>query len=410
MSARMDQTPGGVPIAETARVALSLPADDPTRELGGLGSAIALTMTIFVEALGYGVVAPTLPFLARQAGAGEGRIGLLVGIYAAVGLIVVIPLGILANRYGRRILVQLGLACLTVASIGFVFAPDYPSLMAARFAQGLGAASIWVGGLTMAADLSPDNSMGRSMAWISGAWSLGFVLGPALGGIGSMRTPFIVYAVLSGAALVASLLFLPETGRPHTRTTLEGILRVLRRPAVLASGVATFALAFYYGIVEGFMPLLADGMHVDRVGIGFLFALAGLPSIFLPRVSGMLADRFGDARLVVIGLIYTAAVSAAILPLARGAPLWVVFVLLGLAEILVYVPAVALLNRGMSRDDRIFATGSHNYAFSAGFFLGPTLGGWYFPIGGYPGLFTMLTVVVIAGVIGVVVLRVRIPR
>jgi DHA1 family tetracycline resistance protein-like MFS transporter len=253
----------------------------------------------------------------------------------------------------------------------------------------------------MAADLSPDNSMGRSMAWISGAWSLGFVLGPALGGIGSVRTPFIIYAVLSGAALLASLLFLPETGRPNTRTTLQGILRVLRRPAVLASGVATFALAFYYGIVEGFMPLLADDLHVDRVGIGLLFALAGLPSIVLPRVSGWLADRFGDARLVVIGLAYTAIVSAAILPLARGAALWIVFVLVGMAEILVYVPAVALLTRGMSRDDRIF---------SGGFVLGPALGGWLFPIGGYAGLFTLLTICSVAGVVGVVVLRGRIPR
>jgi predicted MFS family arabinose efflux permease len=282
--------------------------------------------------------------------------------------------------------------------------------VAARLAQGLGASAIWVGGLTMAADLSPDKAMGRSLSWISGAWSLGFVLGPALGGIGTVRTPFIIYALLSAAALAASLVVLPETGRPHTRTTIAGILDVLRRPAVLASGIATFVLAFYYGIIEGFMPLLADRLGVDRVGIGFLFVLAGLPSIFLPRASGWLADHFGDARLVVIGLAYTAAVAAAILPLAHGAPLWIVFVLIGLAEILVYVPAVALLNRGMGRDDRIFATGSHNYAFSAGFFLGPALGGWLIPRAGYVGLFTLLSVTVAAGMLGVVLIRRAMPR
>src|SRR5439155_1359415 len=86
----------------------------------GLMPAAALALTMFVEAVGYGVVAPTLPFLARQAGAGEERIGFLVGLYAAVGLLASIPFGVLANRYGRRALILVGLACLTLASFGFI--------------------------------------------------------------------------------------------------------------------------------------------------------------------------------------------------------------------------------------------------------------------------------------------------
>jgi len=182
--------------------------------LGGAASAIALALTMFVEAVGYGMVAPTLPFLARTAGAGETQIGFLVGLYAAVGLLVGIPFSALASRYGRRVLVLIGLGCLTAASLGFVVAPTYGWLVVARFAQGLGASAIWVGALTIAADLSPDASMGRSLAWITGSWSLGFVVGPALGGIGSVRFPFLAYAVLSGGALVVAFFALPETGRP----------------------------------------------------------------------------------------------------------------------------------------------------------------------------------------------------
>jgi predicted MFS family arabinose efflux permease len=367
-------------------------------ELGGPGPAIALTLTMFVEAVGYGVVAPTLPFLAREAGAGEARIGLLVGLYAAVGLVVAVPFGALANRYGRRTLVLLGLACLTAASIGFVLAPGYLWLVVARLAQGLGAAAIWVGTLTMAADLSPDASMGRSLSWITGAWSLGFVVGPALGGIGSVRFPFILYAGLSAAALAAGLVALPETGRPGVCTTLAGILRVLRKPAVLISAAATFVLSFFYGAIEAFMPLLVDQLSVRRFGIGILFAIAGMPSIILPRLAGYLADRLGDAPLLAAGLLYTAALCAALLPLIGLLPLWTVFLMIGFVEVLIYVPAVALLNRGMNRDDRIFATGSHNYAFSAGFFLGPSLGGLLLPLGGYPLLFGALTAVSVAGI------------
>jgi predicted MFS family arabinose efflux permease len=376
--------------------------------LGGAASAIALALTMFVEAVGYGMVAPTLPFLARTAGAGETQIGFLVGLYAAVGLLVGIPFSALASRYGRRVLVLIGLGCLTAASLGFVVAPTYGWLVVARFAQGLGASAIWVGALTIAADLSPDASMGRSLAWITGSWSLGFVVGPALGGIGSVRFPFLAYAVLSGGALLVAFFALPETGRPGVRTSLAGILRILKYPAVLGSAAATFALSFFYGAFEAFTPLLADDLHVRRIGIGLLFAIAGLPSIALPRLTGQIADRIGDTRLIIAGLVYSAALCALFLPLVGMFPLWVTFFLAGMVEVLIYVPAVALLNRGMDRDERVYATGSHSYAFSLGFFLGPLVGGALMPHGGYPLLFAALTVVMIAATIALVRLRGRI--
>src|SRR2546425_11383904 len=73
-------------------------APPKTPALGGPASSLALALTMFVEAVGYGVVAPTLPFLARAAGAGEAQIGFLVGLYAAVGLLAGIPFGALVNR------------------------------------------------------------------------------------------------------------------------------------------------------------------------------------------------------------------------------------------------------------------------------------------------------------------------
>lgn len=370
----------------------------PGRFLGGPASATALALTMFIEAVGYGVVAPTLPFLARDAGAGEAQIGFLVGLYAAVGLIAGIPFGALANRYGRRTLVLLGLGCLTLASFGFVLAPTYSWLVAARFVQGFGATAIWVGSLTIAADLSPDSHMGRSLSWITGSWSLGFVVGPALGGLGSVRFPFMLYSLLSLGAFVVGCVALPETGRPGARTTLAGIVRVLRYPAVLASAAATIALSFYYGALEAFLPLFVDGMKVQRIGIGLLFAVAGLPSILLPGAIGKLADRIGDTRLILGGLIYAALVSALFLSLTKALPLWLVFLLMGLVEVVVYVPAVALLNRGMARDERVFATASHSYAFSGGFFLGPLIGGLLMPVGGYPLMFAMLAAANLAAI------------
>jgi len=370
---------------------------------GGPLPALSLLLAMFTEAVGYGMVAPTLPFMARRAGAGEGGVGFLVGVYAAVGLVASVPMGALASRYGRRWLVILGLALLTAASIGFVFAPTYGWLVAARVLQGLGALGVWIGAITMAADLSESVSMGRSLSWMTGTWSLGFVAGPALGGLGSLQVPFILYAALSAATLLVAIVGLPDVGRRGPRATFGGIARILRRRAVLASGAATFALAFFYGAVEAFLPLMLATAH-GRGQVGLLFSIAGIPSVVLPVVAGRLADRHGDARLIVFGFLFAAGLCAAFLPLYGRLPHPVLFFLLGCVEVLVYVPAVALLHRGLESSDRATASASHSYAFSSGFFLGPLLAGAIFPFGGWPTMFGLLTAVVLAG--SIVVARV----
>jgi MFS family permease len=353
---------------------------------------------MITEAIGYGVVAPTLPFMARLSGAGEQRIGLLIGIYAAVGLVAAPWLGTVANRHGHRVIVLIGLACLTLASLAFTVAASYPALVLARLVQGFGAAGVWVGCLTLAAELSADATMGKSLSWLTGAWSLGFIIGPALGGIGTLKTPFFLYAGLSACAFVFGLAGLPVLGGGRPAATLAGIWRLAKRPALLASGAATLGLAFYYGAIEAFLPLFVAGsgatpagMVSGRMGIGLLFSIAGVPSVLLPRVVGRLADRYGDAPIIGAGFLVAAAVSAAFLSLYGRTPDVVLFLLLGAVEVLVYVPAVALLHRGVASEDRVYATGSHSYAFSIGFFLGPLLTGALFPFGGYRALFATLS-------------------
>jgi predicted MFS family arabinose efflux permease len=307
-------------------------------------------------------------------------------------------------------------------------APTYLWLVVARIVQGLGASGVWVGTLTLAADLSPDETMGRSLSWITGAWSVGFILGPAFGGIGTLRTPFYLYAGLSALTLVVAVAGLPEIGRGGPRATLKGILRIFRRSQVLSSGVATFALAFFYGAVEAFLPLLLAGggattggtagvaaaggtapaaPAASRATIGLLFSVAGLPSVLLPGIAGRLADRYGDMRLIVAGFVFAAALSLTFLPLFGLVPSLVLFFLLGCVEVIVYTPAVALLNRGMPSTDRVFSSASHSYAFSLGFFLGPLVAGLLFPFGGYATMFATLTLISIAAAI---VVRRTAPR
>ena len=150
--------------------------------LGGRAPAIALVLGLFVEAVGYGMVAPTLPFMARQVGADEGRIGLLVGLYAAVGLFVAVPLGALANRFGRRVLILVGLALLTVASVAFVFAPTYGWLLAVRIGFGCVSPGASASAFGLAATETESGRRGAAMGAVFSARSFALSAGAFLGG------------------------------------------------------------------------------------------------------------------------------------------------------------------------------------------------------------------------------------
>lgn len=360
-------------------------------------AAAALSLAMFVEAVGYGMVAPTLPFLAKGMGAGETGVGLLVGLYAAAGLLASLPLASLGDRLGRRPLILAGLAAVSLASIGFVSAPSYAWLVAIRFAQGLGATAIWVGSLTLAGDLAGETSMARSLAWITGSWSLGFVLGPALGGVGgSVTTPFLIYAGLSALGWIAAWWVLPESRVRHEPIRLRDLREILGRRPVWSSAAVTFSLAFFFAALDAFLPLLAAEAGLSRGRIGLLFAIAGIPAIALPRLVGGIADRFGDRRALHAGLGYAVLFCFCFPWLFRALPDWLLFLMIGLVDVLIYVPAVAMLHRGLPNRERAFATASHSYAFSAGFFSGPLVGGVAMGVASYEALFPTLAAVLVA--------------
>ncbi len=345
---------------------------------------------MFLEAAGYGIVAPTLPVLAQRLGLGHEELGLLFGLYALVGLVLVLPFGYAADRWGRKALLLLGFASLTCASAGYVLAREFTWLVLARCAQGVGGTAIWVASLTMGGDLSERHKAGREIAWITGAWSLGFLLGPALGGLGSLQTPFIVYASICFLALLLSAFTLHETHTAPINVSLTRLRRLASLPEVQCSSVATFALAFYYGSFDAFVPWLLDSRGLTRPGIALMFSVLALPSVLLPRIAGESADRLGDRRILNFGLPTNGLLALSFMELISRLPLWLGFLALGVTEVAIYIPAIAMLQRAVSNRDRGTAMAIHILAFSSGFVLGPVVCGQILPGGGYERIFLLM--------------------
>ena len=355
---------------------------------------------MFLEAAGYGIAAPTLPLLARSMGLGAERLGFLFGLYALVGMILVLPFGLAADRWGRKRLLIVGFAALTCSSIGYVFASSFAWLVLARSAQGVGGTAIWVASLTMGGDLSARESVGREVSWITGAWSLGFLLGPALGGVGDLALPYITYASICLVALVLTLFSLHETQAGAINLSWPNFRRIISLPEVQCSSLATLSLAFYYGSFDAFVPWLLDGRGMSRPEIALLFSVLALPSVILPRVVGQAADRMGDRSILNFGLPTNGLLALLFLEVIATVPLWLGFLALGVTEVAIYIPAIAMLQRAVENRGRGTAMAIHILAFSVGFVLGPVVSGHAIERTSYQGVFLIMGLTMFASLVG----------
>lgn len=226
----------------------------------------ALLFAVLVVALGFGVVLPVLPtIIGRIVGPTDvaaiaRHTALLTAAFAIAPLATAVPWGWLSDRYGRRLILILGLVGFAVTLAASALAPDLPLLYLARLLNGGFAAAVLPTALALVADTEPDeNRRARTFGWVSVAYSLGLLGGPVLGGFGSdlgasepgkylrEAVPFLVIA--GATAVAASALYgavsgghPPRRGMPDlaTASTRPVKIRLLVLAAVAASGLGAF--------------------------------------------------------------------------------------------------------------------------------------------------------------------------
>src|SRR5690348_11641385 len=172
-----------------------------------------MALTIFIDMAGFGLILPLLPFWAEHLGANPTEIGLILTIYALAQFIFTPILGSLSDRFGRKpiIIVSLLVEAFSLALTGF--AGSFVVLLIARFIGGIGASNIG-SAQAVVADVTPPEGRARGMGMIGAAIGLGFVIGPALGGLLASFGPTVPFWAAMIVALANALLvlrFLPET-------------------------------------------------------------------------------------------------------------------------------------------------------------------------------------------------------
>src|SRR4051812_24631052 len=178
-----------------------------------------VVLIVLIDLLGFTVVMPLLAPFAEQYGFREWQIGLLFSAYPLCQLVAGPILGRLSDRYGRRPVLVVSQAGTALSFLMLGLARDFPTMLLARMLDGASGGNILVA-QAYVADVTKPEHRARGMGLIGMAFGLGFVLGPALGGVlvslpvpdaWRLRIPFLVGAAFSAVAFVLVLTRLPES-------------------------------------------------------------------------------------------------------------------------------------------------------------------------------------------------------
>lgn len=278
-----------------------------------------MALTIFIDIAGFGLILPLLPFWAEHLGANPTEVGLILTIYALAQFIFTPILGSLSDRFGRKpvIIASLLIEAFSLALTGF--AGSLVVLLIARFIGGIGASNIG-SAQAVVADVTPPEGRARGMGMIGAAIGLGFVIGPAIGGILAPigpAVPFIVAMVVAIVNALLVMLFLPETHRVReiskadTSVTAQkgilpsGLAQVLRNTTLTRLIVINLLFTTAFTAMEAVFALFSQhAFGWTAKENGYIFAYVGLIIVIMQGgLIGQLVKRFGEQKLLIAGLV-----------------------------------------------------------------------------------------------------------
>lgn len=350
-----------------------------------------LLLITFINLMGFGVVLPVFPFFGNLVGASPAQTTVAMAAYS-FGQFVGAPLwGKLSDRYGRRPILIFSLLGAMASYLILAHATDIWVLGGARLVGGLMAGNI-AAAFAYVGDITTPEDRPAAMGMIGAAFGLGFIFGPAIGGLIAGNNPdladfaIIGYAsaAITGAAALAAFALLPESLPPERRNQAKTAGPSLSSAQVLRSKPVIWALMALTLLVIGSAALMEstfaffthDVFGWGPLHVGLSFAAIGLISASLQGgAAGPLARRFGSANIAIAGVAAHSA-GLALLALAHTeavaiAGLGAMSVGLGL-----FNPAFQTLASAQTNDtDRGLVMGLTQGASSLGRVIGPAVAG-----------------------------------
>ncbi|MGO8678543.1 MAG: MFS transporter [Limisphaerales bacterium] len=312
-------------------------------------SLLVIFLTVFIDLVGFGIVVPIIPLYGKHlvpqcvpALWAQGLvIGAIVAAFSAMQFLFSPVWGRLSDRHGRRPILLLSTAGAAASYVLFALSATLAQPMAAllvmilsRMLAGLFGSNITVAQAYIA-DITPPAERSKKMGLVGMAFGLGFIFGPAIGGL-SLRYlgntgPGWMAAGMCAANLLLAFFILTESLKPTSahvtqRPHLDQWAHTLRQPRIGLLVIVFFLATFCFSCFESTLPLLvSDNFHLDvqrdetsASTVAYLFVYCGLIGAFVQGGAiGRLVKMLGEPRLIALSLVLTAA-SLAWLPFISG--------------------------------------------------------------------------------------------
>src|SRR3989440_3645948 len=278
---------------------------------------LVIFITVFIDLVGFGIVIPVLPYYAEgtKFGATPSQVGLLFASYSVMQLVFAPVLGRLSDKYGRRPILLISLLGTAIGFLVLGFATTLWMLFVGRIIDGISGGNISTAQAYIA-DVTTKENRAKGMGLIGAAFGLGFVFGPAIGGILSrwgVNVPFLFAGGLAFANAILLYFTLPETVTPDHPARVSAasgrgwqqLVVALREPR-LAYVLAIYFLGFvaFSMMTATFSLFMMFRLGYDAFHNGWVFAFVGIISAIVQGgLIGRLVKRFGEPLLVIVGAL-----------------------------------------------------------------------------------------------------------
>lgn len=261
--------------------------------------------------MGFGIVLPLLPFYADRFGASGTQVGLLITVYSIAQFFLAPVWGRVSDRVGRRPILIFGLLGSAASYLVFAYADTLALLFLSRIMAGIGGATVPVAQAYIA-DITPPEKRAGNLGLIGAAFGLGFIFGPALGGILAPiapQAPGLAAAALCFGNGILAAFYLPESMSREEREardrgmappSFRDFRLALTNPTTARILLLSFLFTIAFAAMQPTFPLFGSiRFDLDERGVGYLFAFLGtISAIMQGGLVRRLVPMLGETRLI----------------------------------------------------------------------------------------------------------------
>ena len=369
---------------------------------------LIICSTGFFGFVNHSIVFPVIPLYAVEVGASISHVGLVVSFFAYTQALLMIPAGLLSDKFSQRNLLVAGLLIATVSPLLYIIASNPVQLSLVRAFHGLGMVFFIPTALTIIVETTPKAAMGKAFGAYTTATHFGSMVGPIIGGYllnrFSYEAAFVSCSIVSVIGLIIVFVrFRDIPGKKPPEHIVKPLLGetlkwLLKRP-VMASMLTPLFIAIAVGTFSAYIPLYGTGFEISEVGVGLIITAFYASSTISRIPAGILSDKFGRGIMIIFGFALCVIAVASISWFTTLFYLCMIALCFGIGMGITQPSGLALAADHSRKGEHGLAMGIYAAVFQVGLAVGPTVLGLVVGVTGYVTMFLACAALVLFGLL-----------